>query len=53
MIKKNDIEFAIRLGMTNAESVISYHGAKNKLLTYKEALGAMRKRPIKITKREL
>ena len=53
IIKKNDVEFAITLGMTNAESVIQYHGAKNKLLRYKEALKIMKKRPIKVTKRKL
>ena len=32
IIRKNNIEFAMRLGMTNAESVIQHHGAKEKLL---------------------
>ena len=50
MIKKNDIEFAIKLGMAQAESVIQYHGAKNKLLAYKEALREMKRRPVKIRK---
>ncbi len=50
IIRKNDIEFAIKLGMTNAESVIQYHGAKEKLLTYNEALKIMKKRPIKVKK---
>jgi ribokinase len=50
MIKKNDVEFAMQLGMTNAESVIQYHGAKNKLLSYSKALSIMKKRPIKVTK---
>ena len=50
IIKKNDIKFAIDLGMTNAESVIQHHGAKEKLLTYNEALKAMKKRPRKIIK---
>ena len=53
IIKKNDIEFAIKIGMTNAESVIQYHGAKNKLLSYKEALKEMRKKPVKVTKKRL
>lgn len=53
MIKKNNIEFALKLARTNAESVIQYHGAKNKLLTYKEALKEMRKYPAKISKRVL
>jgi ribokinase len=50
LIKKNDIEFALQLASANAESVISYHGAKNKLLTFKEALGIIKKRPSKIQK---
>jgi ribokinase len=53
MIKKNNIEFALALANTNAESVIQYHGAKNKLLTYKEALKAMKKYKTKITKKTL
>ncbi len=53
MIKKNDIEFALKLANTNAESVIQYHGAKNKLLTYKEALKAMKKYKTKLTKKLL
>jgi len=53
MIKKNNIEFALKLANTNAESVIQYHGAKNKLLTYKEALKAMKKYKTKITKKIL
>ena len=50
IIKKNDIKFAIDLGMTNAESVIQHHGAKEILLTYNEALKSMKKRPRKIIK---
>lgn len=53
MIKKNDIEFAMKLGMANAESVIQHHGAKNILLGYKEALNIIKKRPTKISKRKL
>ena len=48
IIKKNDVKFALQLGMTNAESVIQYHGAKVKLLTYSQALKIMKKRPIKL-----
>ncbi len=51
--KKNNIEFALKLANTNAESVIQHHGAKNKLLTYKEALKAMKKHKNKITKKLL
>ena len=48
IIRKNNIEFAMKLGMTNAESVIQHHGAKEKLLTYNEALKIMKRRPIKV-----
>jgi ribokinase len=50
MMRKNNIEFALKLGMTNAESVIQHHGAKEKLLKYNEALKVMKKRPIKVKK---
>jgi len=53
IIKKNNIEFALKLARTNAESVIQYHGAKNKLLTYNEALKAMKKYPVRISKKKL
>lgn len=53
MIKKNNIEFALKLARANAESVIQHHGAKNKLLTYKEALRAIKKYPTRITKKVL
>lgn len=53
MIKKNDIEFALKLANANAESVIQHHGAKNKLLTYKEALKTMKKDHTKVTKKIL
>lgn len=38
IIRKNDINFALKLGLANAESVISHFGAKNKLLTWNEAM---------------
>jgi len=38
IIRKNDINFALKLGLANAESVISHYGAKNKLLTWQEAV---------------
>lgn len=53
IIKRNDIKFAIELGITNSQSVIQHHGAKNKLLSYSEALEILKKNPIKITKRKL
>jgi len=53
IIRKNNIEFALKLGITNAESVIQHHGAKEKLLTYNEALKTMKKRIIKVIKKKL
>jgi len=37
LLKKGDIEFALQLGQKEAESVISHPGAKNILLTWKQA----------------
>jgi len=51
MIKKNDIEFALKMASANSESVIQHHGAKNKLLTYKECLRQMNK--VKIKKKKI
>jgi ribokinase len=48
MIKKGDVKFALKLGVTNAESVIRHVGAKNKLLRFNEALEIIRKRPVNI-----
>jgi ribokinase len=53
IVKKNNIEFAMKLGMTNAESVIQHHGAKEKLLTYNEAIKAMKKKPIRVISRKI
>ncbi|MBD3248587.1 carbohydrate kinase family protein [Candidatus Woesearchaeota archaeon] len=53
LIKKKDIEFALRLGIINAESVITHLGAKNNLLRWKDAKKEVQKRKIKIVKKEL
>ena len=53
IIRKNDTEFAMKLGMTNAESVIQHHGAKEKLLKYNEALKVMKNKPIRIIKKKI
>ncbi len=50
IIKKNDIAFSLKLAMANAESVIGHHGAKEKLLTFKEASKKINYRSIKIVK---
>lgn len=47
--KKGDIKFSLRLGMTNAESVIQHIGAKEILLTYNAALRSMERERHKIT----
>ena len=51
IIRKNDIEFAIKLGVTNAQSVVAHYGAKNVLLGYNGAIKAMKKLKIKIHKK--
>jgi len=38
IIRKNDINFALKLGFANAESVVTHYGAKNKLLTWNQAM---------------
>lgn len=53
ILRKNDIEFAIKLGIVNAQSVVTHYGAKNILLTYKEAMKAMKKLRIKIHKKRI
>ncbi len=45
---KNDLEFSLRLGYAESESVIKYIGAKNKLLTLNEALKIIKKRRVRI-----
>ena len=47
LIAKNDIPFALKLAMANAESVIGHHGAKEKLLTFKEASKKINGRTVK------
>ena len=47
IIKKGDIEFALKLGLTNSQSVITHYGAKNKLMTYKEILNKIKNIDIK------
>lgn len=53
IIRKNDVEFAIKLGIANALSVIMHYGAKNILLTYNEAMKEMKKLRIKIRKEKI
>jgi ribokinase len=53
IIKKKDIEFAIKLGIVNSQSVITHYGAKNLLLTFNEAMKQIKKIKIKIHKRKI
>ena len=50
ILRKNDIGFAIKLGIANAQSVVSNYGAKNILLTFKESVKTMKKAKIRIHK---
>ncbi|HLG24691.1 MAG TPA: carbohydrate kinase family protein [Candidatus Nanoarchaeia archaeon] len=53
MMKRNDVEFAMNLGVVNAQSVVSYYGAKNILLTFGEAVKAMKKSNLKVSKKKI
>ncbi len=50
IMKKGDIEFALKLGIVNSGSVISDYGTQGKLLTYKEALEKIENIKIKVKK---
>jgi len=50
IIKGNNIEFALQLGLANSESVIQHYGAKNKLLKWNEAVVRIRNSPVRIRK---
>lgn len=43
MIKTNDINTALKVGLANSQSVISHYGAKNKLLTWNEVKKKIKK----------
>lgn len=47
-ILKKDMNFALRMGMANAESVLEYHGAKENLLARKAIIKRMHDNPTKI-----
>lgn len=52
-IKHNDIKTALRIGQVNAESVIQYYGAKNRLLNYKDAVRKIKMHKNNISVRKL
>lgn len=47
MLKKNSIEFAMQLGLVQAQGVLSFYGAKNKLLRWPEAFSKTRSVKVK------
>lgn len=53
IIRGKSIEFAIKLGIANAQSVVSHYGAKNILLGYNGAMKAMKKLRVRINKRKI
>lgn len=53
ILRKNDVEFAIKLGMANAASVISHYGSKNILLSFNEAMKAIKKLKVRIHKKKI
>jgi sugar/nucleoside kinase (ribokinase family) len=44
-IRKKDAEFALKLGLANAESVLQHFGAKNELLRWSQAMKETRAVP--------
>ena len=53
LLKNKDIEFSIKLGIINAQSVVKYYGAKNVLLSYKEAMKIIKKFKVKINRKKI
>ncbi len=48
LMKGKSIEFSLQIALANSESVIRYYGAKNRLLTWREAISEISKNPAKI-----
>lgn len=53
MVREMGVEYALQLGLANAESVIRYVGARNKLLSWEEAAKRIRNNPGKMRKVEV
>ena len=53
MMKTNDVEFAMQLGIANAESVIQHYGAKNILMKMGDAIRAIKKSPAKFKRKRI
>ncbi|MFH1399377.1 MAG: carbohydrate kinase family protein [Candidatus Woesearchaeota archaeon] len=50
LLRKNDLRFALKLGLINAESVIQCRGAKGGLLSYRKAMRILKSMPVKVKK---
>lgn len=53
LIKKKDIEFALKLAQANAESVIQHYGAKNILLRWNAAVLAVKRNRYRVIKKRM
>lgn len=53
MILRNDVEYALQMGYAEASSVIQHIGAKEKLLTRKEAESLIKRKPCRIAKEKV
>ncbi|RMF54820.1 carbohydrate kinase family protein [Candidatus Woesearchaeota archaeon] len=53
ILRKNDLATCLKMAQTNSESVIQHYGAKNKLLSYRELMIAMKKTKANVKKRRL
>ncbi len=51
IVSKGSMLYALRAATANAESVITHHGAKNKLLTAKELKARVRRNPARVEKK--
>ena len=53
ILKNKGIEFSIKLGIINAQSVVSHYGAKNILLSYNEAMKIMKRFKVRIIRKKI
>ena len=52
-LKTENVEFSLKLAIVNSHSVLKYKGAKNKLLSYEEAVKLTTDSNIKIEKHKI
>ena len=53
IMRKNNVDFAIKLGLANALSVIAHYGAKNILLGFSQAMKSVNKMKVRIHKKKV